>query len=49
LTTGIPQDQLERIQPVVDALLKELQQHTPSLTGANPSAVDYRLLKEDGE
>ncbi len=49
LTTGIPQDQLERIQPVVDALLKELQQHTPNLTGANPSAVDYQLIKEDGE
>lgn len=49
LTTGIPQDQLERIQPLVDALLKELQQHTLNLTGVCVPAVDYPLIKEDGE
>jgi len=40
---------LERIQPTVDALLKELQQHTLNLTGACIPAVDYQLIKEDGE
>jgi len=49
LTTGIPQDQLDRIQPTVDTLLEELRRLTPHLTGANAPAVDYQLLKEDSE
>jgi len=49
LTTGIPQDQLDRIQPVVDALLEELRRHALNLTGANSPAVDYPLIQEDGE
>jgi hypothetical protein len=49
VTTGIPQDQLERIQPVVNALLEELRQHSQKLSGANAPAVDYQLLKEEAE
>jgi len=49
VTTGIPQDQLDRIQPVVDALLEELRRHSQKLTGANAPAVDYHLIKEDAE
>jgi hypothetical protein len=49
LTTGIPQDQLDRIQPIVDALLEELRTHALKLTGASAPAVDYQLIQEDGE
>jgi hypothetical protein len=49
LTTGIPKDQLDRIQPVVDALLEELRGYALKLTGANAPAVDYQLIQEDGE
>ena len=49
LTTGIPQDQLDRIQPVVDALLEELRRRSLQLTGANATAVDYQLINEDAE
>jgi hypothetical protein len=49
LTTGIPQHQLEKIQPVVDALLEELRRHTLNLPAACVPAVDYQLIQEDGE
>jgi len=49
LTTGIPQEQLDRIQPTVDALLRELRQHTLNLPESCVPAVDYQLIQEDAE
>jgi hypothetical protein len=49
LTTGIPQDQLERIQPVVDALLEEVRRYALNLPAGCVPAVDYQLMQEEGE
>ena len=49
MTTGIPQEQLERIQPTVDALLEELRRHTLNLPASSVPAVDYQLIQEDAE
>jgi hypothetical protein len=49
LTTGIPQEQLERIQPTVDALIEELRRYTLNLPVTCVPAVDYQVIQEDGE
>ena len=49
MTTGIPQEQLDRIQPTVDTLLEELRLHTLNLPASCVPAVDYQLIQEDGE
>jgi hypothetical protein len=49
LTNGIPQEQLQRIQPTVEALLEELRRHALNLPAACVPAVDYQLIQEDGE
>jgi hypothetical protein len=43
LTLDIPSEQIERLQPVVDALLADLRKNTHELTPDIDLALAYRL------
>ena len=46
---NIPKDQLERIEPIVDAVLAELRQRTRDLGPEADSALVYQLEAEAGQ
>ncbi len=45
----IPKDQLERIEPIVDALLADLRRRTLSLPPEAEPALTYELQAEAGQ
>jgi hypothetical protein len=46
LPSDIPEDQLQRIQPVLDRLLTDLRGYTRDLAPSAGPATDYRLEAE---
>ena len=46
---NIPKDQLERIEPIVDAVLDELRRRTRDLPAEAESALLYHLEAEAGQ
>ena len=49
ISPEIPKDQLERIEPIVDAVLAELRLRTRELPPDAGSALEYRLEAEAAE
>ena len=49
MSTDIPKDQLEKIEPIVDSLLTELRRRTEHLPPDADSALVYELQAEAGQ